>query len=92
MILYFILRNDLDFKKYYKQILEMFSVNTNGIIIEEWVGNDKILDFSGIYDLSAKRPQLITYTKMLVDKMGIYRGTIIEKKFGKEFGHEGDNI
>ena len=83
----FILRNDLDFKKYYKQILEMFSVNTNGIIIEEWVGNDKILDFSGIYDLSAKRPQLITYTKMLVDKMGIYRGTIIEKKFGKEFGN-----
>jgi len=78
-----ILRTKDDFAVNQKRIDSIFRDNPNGILVEEWVEEQKLLDFSGIFELSSKVSKLLAVTKMLVDKSGVYRGSIIQKKFGE---------
>jgi ATP-grasp domain len=78
-----ILKTETDIKNFSAKINYMFRGKPNGFIIEEWKEEQKLLDFSGLFDVSSRVSTFLAVTKMLVDKFGVYRGSLIQKKFGE---------
>lgn len=82
---HYILKTNQDVQEITKRLPDILKLNPNGVIVEEWVENKKTQDFSGLFDLFHRKSELIAITKMLIDKNGSYRGSVIQKNFGKEF-------
>lgn len=83
-------KNDLTINE--KKIDTIFKNNPNGVLVEEWVEDRKLYDFSGIFELSSKISKLLAVTKMLIDKSGVYRGSIIQKKFEESLASNLQNV
>lgn len=79
-----ILKSKIDTKEFEKRIEEIFKENPKGILVEEWVEENRIQDFSGLFELSSEKTNLVAITEMLVDKSGVYRGSMIQKNFDQE--------
>ncbi len=79
-----ILKSKIDIKEIGKRVEKIFKENPKGILVEEWVEEDRIQDFSGLFELSTETTNLIAITEMLVDKSGVYRGSMIQKNFDQE--------
>lgn len=80
-----LVKSESELKKISNKLKEIILLNKNGVVIEEWVGDTRKIDFSGLFDLSRSKSKLIAITNMLIDKNGVYRGTIISDVFGSEF-------
>ncbi len=78
-----ILKSATDLKSFSNKIEEILKENPEGIIVEEWVEDNKILDFSGLFELSNRKSKFLAITKMLIDKSGTYRGSIVQRNFGE---------
>jgi hypothetical protein len=87
-----IIKSKSDLKNLSAQINDILEKNTEGIIIEEWVRDQKIDDFSGLFDISSNESKLLAITQMIVDRNGAYKGSIIKKNYGRELASEMETL
>lgn len=87
----FILKDAQELKENLYRIKVAIRENKNKLIVEEWVGQDRVEDFSGLFDIKNRKVQFIAITRMVIDQFGVYKGSIISKKYDKELAYAIEN-
>ncbi len=63
----------------YKNLKEKINYKQNPeFVVEEWVGDYKTFDFSGVFQSNHNSLELLCITEMLITKEGGYKGSIIK--------------
>jgi len=73
---HFVIRNHLDLNELERRLS---GFQGKKFVLEEWVGESRTNDFSGLFDYSSNGLKILAITEMLVSKNGSYRGTIIDR-------------
>lgn len=84
----FIIKDKKELKENLYRIKVAIRENANRIIVEEWVGDKRMHDFSGLFDINKRSVEFVALTHMFIDQFGSYKGTVIRKEEDRKVREE----